>query len=193
MVAAGPVPGWGRSVGGHEAAAGGAPSVEQVAAPSGPSAQVCGGGSQGSGSSHDAAPLSARMAPAARRTGDMAPARGGQPTEGCQAGSAKRGGNLINLHLLTFVPRGATVRQVLRKHYASVSLKLASLRTSVVQPPPVTPWYSPRAGTFFRQCEEYNCPSREVRAPAQPVPMGLEAGTPRGAKCPSLGVRAVRI
>jgi hypothetical protein len=97
------------------------------------------------------------------------------------------------LLLLTFVPRGATVRQVLRKHYASVSLKLASLRTSVVQPPPVTPWYSPRAGTFFRQCEEYNCPSREVRAPAQPVPMGLEAGTPRGAKCPSLGVRAVRI
>ena len=70
----------------HEAAAGGAPSVEQVAAPSGPSAQVCEGGNQGSGSSHDAAPLSARMAPAARRTGDMAPARGGQPTKGCQSG-----------------------------------------------------------------------------------------------------------
>lgn len=35
--------------------------------------QVCGGGVHGSGSSQDAAPLSARRAPAARQTGAMAP------------------------------------------------------------------------------------------------------------------------
>ena len=34
---------------------------------------------------------------------------------------------MIYLLPLTFVPRGATVRQVLRKHYASVSLKLANI------------------------------------------------------------------
>ena len=41
---------------------------------------VRGGGVHGSGSSQEAAPLSARMAPAARRTGAMAPvAKGGSP------------------------------------------------------------------------------------------------------------------
>ena len=37
-----------------------------------------------------------------------------------------------------FVPRGAAVRHELRKHYASVALKLASLRIPVDQPPPGT-------------------------------------------------------
>ena len=49
--------------------------------------QVCGGGVHGPESSHEAAPLSARMAPAARRTGAMAPVAKGIPGGSrCQPG-----------------------------------------------------------------------------------------------------------
>ena len=86
---------------------------------------VRGGGVHGSGSSQEAAPLSARMAPAARRTGAMAPVAKGDPRGGPKVDPGCR--NLTQSPPLEFGPEAAR-RQALRKHYASAKLKLTSLR-----------------------------------------------------------------
>ena len=87
---------------------------------------VRGGGVHGSGSSHDAAPLSARMAPAARRTGAMAPVAKGDPRGRPRVDPACR--NLTQSPPLEFGPEAAR-RQTLRKHYASAKLKLTNTHT----------------------------------------------------------------
>ena len=104
---------------------------------------VRGGGVHGSGSSHEAAPLSARMAPAARRTDAMAPVAKGDPRGRPRVDPGCR--NLTQSPPLEFGPEAA-MRQALRKHYASAKLKLtntirihitmATLRHDPPAPPP---------------------------------------------------------
>ena len=88
---------------------------------------VRGGGVHGSGSSQEAAPLSARMAPAARRTGAMAPVAKGDPRGRPKVDPGCR--NLTQSPPLEFLPEAAR-RQALRKHYASAKLKLTSYHSS---------------------------------------------------------------
>ena len=85
---------------------------------------VRGGGVHGSGSSQEAAPLSARMAPAARRTGAMAPVAKGDPRGRPRVDPGCR--NLTQSPPLEFGPEAAR-RQALRKHYASAKLKLTNI------------------------------------------------------------------
>ena len=72
---------------------------------------------------------------------------------------------------LKFRAGGATVRQALRKHYASAKLKLTSY-TSQSPCRLHSPHYTPRARQlFYREGDESMCSRRVMQVPGNPVPI----------------------